>query len=257
MKPIIRRLIFGLFIIIFSYSSYQIFTILNEQDVNQKKLAKIQEIYNNNKTISETTDVLSSREARTSFQELLDINSDIDGWIKIADTKIDYPILQSTDNEFYLTHNYKKETAATGSIFKDYRNTNEFIDKNTIIYGHYSDDQTMFTDLHQYLDKDFAQKHRVFQYDSLALSYDIEIFSVYQTTTSEQYLLTAFSSNEAFQDYIQNAQNRSMYDFDTTVAANDRILTLSTCDLEFAGKKGRFVIQGKLVKKATLDQNQE
>ncbi|MBS7578249.1 MULTISPECIES: class B sortase [unclassified Enterococcus] len=253
MKSTLRNLLFGFFMLVFAYSAYQIILILNKQETNQKDLVQIQKLYSSNKTITETTDILSSREARTSFQELLDINSDIDGWIKIADTKIDYPILQSTDNEFYLTHNYKKESIATGSIFKDYRNSNEFIDQNTIIYGHYSDDQTMFTDLHRYLDENFAKNHRVIQYDTLALSYDIEIFSVYQTTTNDQYLLTAFPSDEAFQAYIQGAVTRSMYDFGTTVSSTDRILTLSTCDTEFAGKKGRFVVQGKLVKKATID----
>lgn len=65
-------------------------------------------------------------EVRDELRDLQKLNKDMVGWLTIADTEIDYPILQSTDNDYYLHHNYKNEKARAGSIFKDYRNTNEF-----------------------------------------------------------------------------------------------------------------------------------
>lgn len=146
-------------------------------------------------------------------------------------------------------HNYKNEKARAGSIFKDYRNTNEFLDKNTIIYGHNMKDGSMFADLRKYLDKDFLAAHPTFSYESGLANYEVEIFAVYETTTDFYYIETEFPETTDFEDYLQKVKQQSMYKLNVKVSGKDRIITLSTCDTEKDYEKGRMVIQGKLVTK--------
>ncbi|EGP9899719.1 class B sortase, partial [Listeria monocytogenes] len=141
-------------LVVFLFSGWKIGMELYENKHNQTILDDAKAVY--------TKDVATTNvngEVRDELRDLQKLNKDMVGWLTIADTEIDYPILQSTDNDYYLHHNYKNEKARAGSIFKDYRNTNEFLDKNTIIYGHNMKDGSMFADLRKYLDKDFLAAH--------------------------------------------------------------------------------------------------
>lgn len=211
---------------------------------NNQQLQIIQKLYQKPQVKKLEID----QEVRPVFQQLKKINSDISGWLTIPDTTIDFPILHTVDNNFYLTHNYKKEHTIAGSIFKDYRNHNEFIDQNTILYGHYMKNQHMFGALDAYTEESFFREHPTFSYDTEALSYNVEIFAVYDTTTDFNYIQPAFTSKNEFAAYLKQVKAMSWYQTNVSVDENDRILTLSTCDLDYS-TNGRFVIQGKLVKK--------
>src|SRR5699024_3859127 len=90
-------------------------------------------------------------------------------------TKIDYPILQAEDNDYYLNRNYKREDTPAGSIFVDYRNNVAEENRNTIVYGHRMKDDTMFNSLTKYLDEDFLKDHQTIKYDTMYGSYDAEV----------------------------------------------------------------------------------
>lgn len=229
------------------FSGYHILKILVEDHQNEKNMTVVQEIYFAEQENKQESIRLPSSEARNSFEALRDVNEDINGWLTIDGTAVDYPILQTTDNEFYLTHNYKGENYSAGSIFKDFRNTNEFINKNTIIYGHYVNNGTMFGGLEKFKEATFFNQHPSFEYDTLLMSYDVQIFSIYQTTDQDNYLQTDFESDEEYLDYLEVAKNKSMYKKDISITKEDRILTLSTCDQRFDLNGGRLVIHGKLV----------
>ncbi|EAE7074100.1 class B sortase [Listeria monocytogenes] len=229
---------------IFLFSGWKIGLELYENKHNQTLLDDAKAVY--------TKDVATTNvngEVRDELKALRKLNKDMAGWLTIADTEIDYPILQSTDNDYYLHHNYKNEKARAGSIFKDYRNTNEFLDKNTIIYGHNMKDGSMFADLRKYLDKDFWEKHPTFSYESGLANYKVEIFAVYETTTDFYYIETEFPGANDFDNYLQKVRGQSIYKSNVEVSGKDRIITLSTCDTEKDYEKGRMVIQGKLVAK--------
>ncbi|AHI56694.1 class B sortase [Listeria ivanovii] len=227
---------------VFLFSGWKIGSELYENKHNRSILDDAKAVYTEQVT---TTNVTG--EVRDELKSLQQLNKDMAGWLTLDDTEIDYPILQSTDNDYYLHHNYKNEQARAGSIFKDYRNTNEFLDKNTIIYGHNMKDGSMFADLRKYLDKDFLAEHPTFTYESALQNYQVEIFAIYETTTDFYYIETEFPDKLDFEKYLQKVKQQSIYQSNVEVTEADRIITLSTCDTEKDYEKGRMVIQGKLV----------
>lgn len=263
MKRLVRLALMALFLGGMLYSGIHLGTIYLEEQNNQKIMKQAQKVYRESaqkqtKTSEKTAattggqtrqSVVSFSEARANFNSLRQLNSDISGWLTIGDTTIDYPVLQTTTNDYYLTHDYLKEKYVAGSIFKDYRNTNEFDDFNTILYGHSMRNGTMFGELTKYLVKDFAQKHATISYDSLAVSYEVKIFAVYQTTTINNYIQTDFPTAASKTAYLKKALQLSQEDFGVKPTSQNRILTLSTCDESVGGTQGRLVVQGILIQK--------
>ncbi|WP_078379015.1 class B sortase [Sutcliffiella halmapala] len=235
-------------IAVFSYSSYKLSVIFFEYYENRKVLEEIQEVYVSEVDVMDESD---PGKVRDSFQPLLAINEDIVAWITIDDTRIDYPILQAEDNDYYLTLNYLHEQSRAGSIFMDFRNDILNRDRHTILYGHRMKDGTMFGNLRKYLTQDFYEEHPTFSYDTLYKSYEVEIFSVYVTTTDFYYIETEFEHDNDYANFIKELQARSVFDSPVSVSAEDQIITLSTCDYQIDRNKGRLVVHGKLTPRSS------
>ena len=219
---------------------------------NQEVLAEAQDLYKKSETaIPEEARALDERSepsVRSRFHSLLDMNEDIVGWVKIADTPIDYPILQAEDNAYYLSRNYRHEETRAGSIFMDFRNDPGAWNRNMILYGHRMKDGSMFGSLAKFLDEDFLKSHRTFSFETIYDSFDVEVFSVYVTTTDFNYIKTEFASDQEYLSFLQEIRERSMYEMDTDVSAADQIVTLSTCDPTLDPKDGRLVVHAKITK---------
>jgi len=213
---------------------------------NRNVLAEAQQLH---RTSVETAVSPSSAEPRVqpSFLSLLDQNPDMVGWLKIEDTPIDYPIVQTSDNEYYLHHNYKREASKAGNLFMDFRNGFIVPSRHTILYGHQMKDGTQFGQLNKFADPDFFQSHRFIQYDTLYKTYKMEVFSIYFTTTAFDYIQTDFSDNEAYGAFLNQIQSLSLYPSDVSLTAEDKIVTLSTCDGRLDTNEGRFVVHAKLI----------
>ncbi|WP_144485871.1 class B sortase [Bacillus pumilus] len=230
---------------VFIYSGSAIGLELFGYYQNRQVLAKAQTMYGHEPEMNESWEPGT---IRTSFNELRKVNDDIVGWINMKDTMIQYPIVQSRDNAFYLTRNYLKNNTRAGSIFMDYRNDVLHESPNTVVYGHRMRDGSMFAGLTNYLKKDFFDEHRTFQYDTLYQSYEAEIFAVYETTVDFDYIQTDFQDLGDYAHYLQAVRKKSIYQTKTDVSTDDLILTLSTCDHVLAPKNGRLVVQAKLKK---------
>ena len=186
--------------------------------------------------------------AEYDFEKLKEINTDIVGFIEVDNTNISYPVVKSSDNSYYLNHSYKKEKNNIGSIFLDYRNDLDNLSKNNIIYGHGRLDNTMFGSLNNLLDSSNLDSKESY-YITLSTPKSImtfKIFSVYTIPKEGYYIKTYFSSNKYFKEFLETIMKRSIYNFNTDVNTNDKILTLSTCKDNF-GK--RVVVHAKLLKK--------
>lgn len=186
--------------------------------------------------------------AEYDFDKLKKMNSDIVGYIEVDNTNISYPVVKSSDNSYYLNHSYKKEKNNIGSIFLDYRNDLDNLSKNNIIYGHGRLDNTMFGSLNNLLDSNNLDSKESY-YITLSTPNSImtfKIFSVYTIPKEGYYIKTYFSSNKYFKEFLETIMKRSIYNFNTDVSTNDKILTLSTCKDNF-GK--RVVVHAKLLKK--------
>lgn len=158
-------------------------------------------------------------------------NEDVVGWIIMNQNKINYPILKSNDNNFYLTRDYNKKHNQSGSIFMDFRN-NDFKDKNTVIYGHSMLDGTMFGSLREMFKKgyfDTKNNNYIKIYDLNSKEITYQIFSYYIIDTENYYITTTFTTEEQYKIFIDKITKRSYKNFNIKIDTTDQILTLSTC----------------------------
>ncbi|HLR23027.1 MAG TPA: class B sortase [Pseudogracilibacillus sp.] len=250
-KKIISKLITILCLVLFIYAGYGLFDIGMDYYKNRKMMHNIQdtfyqEVSNEKEELNTAQSSKEMTEVRPGFESLQEINEDIVGWITINDTQIDYPVLQSDDNLQYLDTNYDNKLSRAGSIFLDYRNQVEDFDRNVIVYGHRMKDGSMFQHLSKFMDEEFFENHRTFQFDTLYNRYEAEVFAVYNTLTDFNYIQTDFENDEEYEQLLEDIKNESRYDTDIQVEKDDRIITLSTCDYELDQEKGRLVVQAKL-----------
>ena len=158
-------------------------------------------------------------------------NEDVVGWIIMNQNKINYPILKSNDNDFYLTRDYNKKHNQSGSIFMDFRN-NDFKDKNTVIYGHSMLDGTMFGSLREMFKKgyfDTKNNNYIKIYDLNSKETTYQIFSYYIIDTEDYYITTSFTTEEQYKTFIDKITKRSYKNFNIKIDTTSQILTLSTC----------------------------
>lgn len=188
-------------------------------------------------------ETIESDQFEIDFDSLIEVNADVIGWININNTDVDYPVLKTNNNDFYLDRNIYKEKASHGSIFMDFRNIGDGTDRHTIIYGHQMDDGTMFTSLNNFKDEKFLNNNKTFKLMLLNEVHTYEIFSAYVTDTSFYYIMTNFRTDDSFLSYVNKLKNKSYFNSDIVLNKNDKILTLSTCSYEF--DNARFVIHAK------------
>lgn len=245
LQKFISRLITIICLAVFIYASSGLFSAFMDYYQNRKMLSEVQDTFYR---VAAAEDSESSG-IRSGFDELLKQNEHVVGWITMEDTQIDYPILHSEDNIEFLTENYYGDESRAGSIFLDYRNDITEENLNTIVYGHRMKDGSMFQHLTKFLDEEFFKSHLTFEYDTLYDSYEAEIFSVYNTLTDFNYIQTDFASEEEYEELLKKMQEKSRFQTDVDVSADDQIITLSTCDYELDQNAGRLVVHAKLVKK--------
>lgn len=222
-------------------------------------------LYNNYKTRKDNTEILGNvkinetditgtkTERMLQLEELQKENEEIIGWLEIEGTNINYPVLQASDNDYYLTHNYKKEKSSTGSIFldKDFDLING--SSNYLIYGHRSKNGLMFEDLMKYAKEDFYKEHTKVKFTTNKDDSLYEILSVFYSRVyykSEKnvfryYYFVNANNEQEYNDFVNNAKKVSLYDTGVTANYGEQLLTLSTC--EYSQEDGRFAIVCKKV----------
>ena len=179
------------------------------------------------------------------FDKLLEINKDTVGWIKVNNTKVNYPVVQASDNDYYLNHAFDNEKNLAGWIFVDYRN--KLDDKNVIIYGHsIKKGELMFGSLRHTIEESWYKNsdNQIITFNTRNGNNKYQIFSIYTVEDTDNYLITNFSDNDSFREYINKSLKRSIYDFKVDINDDDKIITLSTCHKD---DKHRLVIQAKKI----------
>lgn len=180
---------------------------------------------------------------QTDLNTLRQINEDVLGWIHIPGTKIDYPILQGADNEYYLKRTWKGQRNPVGSIFLETQNSRDFTDWNTIIYGHNMSDGSMFGGLEKYRKQDYWEKHPYIYIVTDAGVQRYEIFSSYVANVDSKTYGLSFRQTQTREDFLTMALEQSQIDTGIRPAITDQILTLSTCS---GGETTRRVIHARL-----------
>lgn len=248
------------FIGLFIYSSYNIVCwYFNNKETNKQieevqKEVEIKEIETNeeNEVILEQPndywDYTKMNLIDIDFKELKSKNKDTVGWIYIPNTNVNYPFVQYKNNEYYLKHSYNNSYNNAGWIFLDYRNNINNLGQNTLIYGHGRLDKTMFGSLRTLITNNWLnnKNNHIIKIVTEDYSYLFQIFSVYKIKPTSDYLETSFKTETSYQSFINLIKNRSIYNFNTTVNTNNKIITLSTC----YDDNYRLVVHAKLIKYA-------
>ena len=181
---------------------------------------------------------------KTDLAALREINPDVVGWIRVPDTKIDYPLVQGTDNDFYLKHTWQGNANSVGTIFMDFNSSPDLTDFNTLIYGHNMRSGSMFASLRNYSQQSYFDDH---PYIYLLVDngvFRFEVFSSYRAELDASAYGQRFQQRETRQKFLQDALDQSAIETGITPGIRDRILTLSTCS--GVGYETRWVVQARL-----------
>ena len=180
-----------------------------------------------------------------NFDMLSSLNANVVGWLYCEGTPISYPVVQSTDNSYYLNRLYDDRTNSSGAIFMDAMNSPDLSDVNTIIYGHNMKNGTMFASLQNYDEQWYYEQHPVMYYLTKNHDYKIDVFASYETTGDSDAFTMFFDSAQTYQTYLENRWSQSRIDTSwLPMSIEDNIVTLSTCSYGF--DNARYVVQGKV-----------
>ena len=179
------------------------------------------------------------------FEKLKSQNPECVGYLKVNGLDIEFPVVQHTDNSFYLTHSFDNSYNSAGWIFADYRNKLDGTDKNLIIYGHNRRDGSMFANLKNALTEEWygVEENRKISFITEQEASIYEVFSIYKIEVEDYYIQTTFVETN-YQEFLDTIRKRSVKDFGVNLTEEDNILTLSTCD---NSNKYRIVIHAKKI----------
>ncbi len=215
-----------------------IFFILKDRKEEYKQEEIFEKIEDIAKENTEET-----QEDTVNIQELYKINNDIVGWIKIDNTNIDYPVMQTKENSnYYLRRNFYKQYSILGTPYLA-ENCDIETSDNLIIYGHHISGNKMFGELENYKSKEYYNAHKIIKFYTMKEKAEYEIIAVFKTVvyTGFQYYKFYDAENEReFNTFIQKCKELSFYDIEKTVVYGDKLITLSTC--EYSNQNGRLVV---------------
>ncbi len=234
------------------YSGWKVIAILSEYKKGESSYEALTEEYTDKYTFNvvDVEDNLNEEKRvetapiTVSFSELTAQYRDVVGWLYCEGTEINYPIVQSSDNDYYLRRLLDGTWNIAGSIFLDYRNASDFSDWNSIVYGHNMKNDSMFGCLEKYKNQDFYEEHSVWYLLTPDKDYKIELIGGYTTSTDSSLTYSILATSEERDRLIEQVQRTSTFQADVQISDQDRLITLSTCAYDF--ENARYVLIGVL-----------
>ena len=243
-KVILNIIIYMILFFVLIYSGIKIFKWYNDKTNNNKIAEQIKStviVEEKNEDENE-----NKEEYTVDFNKLKEQNNETVAWIKVNNTNVEYPVVKSTNNSFYLNHSFDKSKNSAGWIFADYRNKFDSTDKNIVVYGHNMRDGSMFGSMKNILNSDWYDNEKN---TNITLYTENEkciykVFSIYKIESEDYYIKTEFSNDKEFEQFVNTIKKRSIKEFDIDVSKSDNILTLSTCA---NNNKYRVVLHAKRI----------
>ena len=201
---IILLLFFLLLILIGGYTMYDTLLIYNASDGEDLRIYK---------------PIIVDGEVSWDMSALSD---DVAAWLTVDDTNIDYPVMQGKDNSVYLNKDPYGNYSVSGSIFLDYRNTSDFSDDYSLIYGHHMEYGHMFGVLDDFKDKDFFDSHRTGTLTVKNKVYNIKFFASLEADGLTPEIFIPDSAKDALQYVTEHAM--IWYE-----PEEGKLIALSTC----------------------------
>lgn len=231
-----------IYLLIYFYNSYKNKKLYEDLDSN---------LTSNINTATEESP--ANNEFVEKVKELQKENEDIKGWIKIDGTDINYPLLQGTDNDYYFSHNYKKESTKYGSITINDKSNLKDVNSNVIIYGHDMKDSQMFGELIKYEKKEFYNQHSIIRIMTeegeseykIMYVFKSRVFYTDETNVFRYYQYYNFNNESKYNEYLKNCKKVELYNTGVTAKYGDQLITLITC--EYSQNNGRLVLVARKI----------
>lgn len=243
MKRFMQNLIMIVCFCSFCFFSYKIYTYKIEEKqqnkLNDYMIESAIKINNQDDEIEEKSEL----PIEVDFISLKNQNQDIIAWLYSEGTPINYPIVQTKDNDYYLRRLIDGTYNKAGTIFMDYKNSKNFEDYNTIIYGHNMKNDSMFGTLLNYKNQEYFNEHKEMFLITENKNFKIEIFAGY-TTSSESDIYKFPKTMENNERLLKTAINKSTFKSEVEVTKEDKIITFSTCSYDF--QNARYILLGIL-----------
>ncbi len=200
----------------------------NEQDTSQE----------------ETTQSTST----VDWEYLRGVNGDVVGWLYCPNTPINYPVVQTTDNDFYLHRSFwDKQTNTSGTLFADSVCNIGPNYNNYIIYGHNMKDGSMFASIEKYVDSSYYTEHPYIYFFTPDGDYRVELIAAHITESSMTNYPYYFTDNYDYQVYLNDITSHSFFSTQASVSTEYQLMTLSTCDYSGGYNDPRFLLHGLMV----------
>lgn len=261
-REIIRKLIFIVSILALIASSVYIVNYFRESNKQTGIVEDVRELYSKEKSSTQKNE----SGIFVSFEQIIAQNSDTKAWINIPSTKVDNPVVQSSDNEYYLKRNFNKIKSRYGTLYFEAAATisPEHTSQNLVIYGHEMRDGSMFGTLKKFKNVNFYKENPVFKMRTLYDDAKYKIFAIFITNASGEqnngtvfeYRTPDFASQSDFLSFVAQVKERSIINTGVDVVAGDKIVTLSTCTGEF--EDARLVVVARRVRTgeySTIDES--
>lgn len=238
-----------------TFCVYHIYDHYAQVEEQTEVFAEIAEMVENAPTEEETetpddTPVSEGEDILAKYNELYLQNEDMAGWISIAGTTINYPVMQSKNKpDFYLKHNFEKSYSDLGVPYIQ-ENCDILTSDNLVIYGHHIKGGKMFGVLENYKSKSFYEEHKTIQFDTLREQAEYEIVAVFKTVAYSPegfryYDFVSAENEDEFNAYIETCKGLALYDTGVNAEYGDRLITLSTC--KYSVQNGRLVVVAKKI----------
>lgn len=196
-------------------------------------------------------DYIKTKFIDVDLNDLRGINPDVVGWLQVYGTNINYPVVQTTNNSYYLTHQLDKKKNSAGWVFMDYRNHVEEFDKNTIIYAYGRVNNTMFGSLRKVITDSWYRnpKNYIVRMSTNYENTVWQVFSTYKIKTTSDYTDVMFNDDREYTDFLNMLKRRSVHNYNVDLTPSDKIITLSTC----YDNKYKVVLHAKLIKREVIE----
>ena len=232
---------------------YHYYAEVDEQTETFEEIAEMVEQAPTDETVPDDAPVSEGEDVLAKYQKLYLQNEDMVGWIKVEDTNINYPVVQSVNEpNFYLKHKFDKTYSAYGCPYVQENCDVQKPSDNIIIYGHHMNDGSMFTGLMKYRNKSFWEGHKTITFDTLTDRHQYEVITVFKTVvytdSSDSFKYYEFTDAEnaaEFDAYVAKCKELSLYDTGVSAEYGDKLISLSTC--EYSRNNGRLVVVAKKI----------
>ncbi len=249
-------------LIVFVFSSWQVIDYLieskKESDFNDSlansavSTISPEDVYNlcgnldglSNGAGGQSVDLRAFPDIKVDLERVKEDYPRVVGWLYSPNTPINYPVMQGTDNAYYVDRMPNGKRNAAGSIFMDYRDNSNLSDFSHVLYGHNMKNDSMFGTILDYRKEGYYEEHPYLFYFTENKTYRLEVFAGVNTiATSSLYLEPSLEKRNEF---IANAFKNSTFKSNVSVTAEDTIFQISTCSGSSAGQNKRYMIFAKL-----------